>query len=92
MTIDLPVIVDVVIGLVFIYFILSLLASEIQELLATILQWRAKHLKESIEMLLMGVPKKPVTPTKRPPNRIGKSSNKFVRPASLPTNSTIILN
>ena len=51
---SLPVIVDVAIGLIFIYLILSLLASEIQELLATIFQWRAKHLKESIEMLLCG--------------------------------------
>lgn len=51
---SLPLIVDVAIGLVFIYLILSLLASEIQELLTTLLQWRAKHLKESIEMLLSG--------------------------------------
>ncbi|MEH2029750.1 MAG: hypothetical protein V7K67_08760 [Nostoc sp.] len=34
--------------------ILSLLASEIQELIATFLQWRAKHLKNSIELLLAG--------------------------------------
>lgn len=51
---SLPVIVDVIIGLVFIYLILSLLASEIQELISTILQWRAKHLKESIINLLSG--------------------------------------
>jgi hypothetical protein len=38
-----PVIVDIAIGLAFIYLLLSLLASEIQELIATILQWRAKH-------------------------------------------------
>ena len=44
----LPVIVDIVIGLAFIYLLLSLLASEIQELIATLLQWRAKHLKDSI--------------------------------------------
>ena len=47
----LPVIVDIAIGLVFIYLLLSLLASEIQELIATILQWRAKHLKDSITNL-----------------------------------------
>ncbi|MEM9004845.1 MAG: hypothetical protein AAGE59_15145 [Cyanobacteria bacterium P01_F01_bin.86] len=48
---SLPVIVDIAIGLVFIYLLLSLLASEIQELIATILQWRAKHLKDSITNL-----------------------------------------
>ena len=45
---SLPVIVDIAIGLAFIYLMLSLLASEIQELIATILQWRAKHLQDSI--------------------------------------------
>lgn len=51
---NIPVIVDVTIGLVFIYLILSLLASEIQELIATVLQWRSKHLKQSIINLLSG--------------------------------------
>ncbi|MEH1803369.1 MAG: hypothetical protein V7L13_30240 [Nostoc sp.] len=51
---NLPVVVDITLGLVFIYLILSLLASEIQELIATFLQWRAKHLKKSIELLLAG--------------------------------------
>ncbi|NES81326.1 MAG: hypothetical protein F6K10_07885 [Moorea sp. SIO2B7] len=51
---NIPVIVDVAIGLIFIYLILSLLASEIQELISTVFQWRAKHLKESIETLLAG--------------------------------------
>jgi hypothetical protein len=51
---NLPLIVEIAIGLIFIYLILSLLASEIQEILTTLLQWRAKHLKESIEMLLSG--------------------------------------
>ncbi|MBN3871935.1 MAG: hypothetical protein HWQ23_17090 [Nostoc sp. JL33] len=50
----LPVVVDITLGLVFIYLILSLLASEIQELIATFLQWRAKHLKNSIELLVGG--------------------------------------
>lgn len=45
---------DIAIGLIFIYLIVSLLASEIQELISTILQWRAVHLKESIEGLLSG--------------------------------------
>lgn len=51
---NLPIIIDIAIGLVFIYLILSLLASEIQELIATFLQWRAKHLKESVEILIGG--------------------------------------
>lgn len=51
---NLPFILDVAIGLFFIYLILSLLASEIQEVIATVFQWRAKHLKESIEIILSG--------------------------------------
>lgn len=51
---NLPFILDVAIGLIFIYLILSLLASEIQELLATVFQWRAEHLRRSIEVFLSG--------------------------------------
>ena len=51
---NLPFVLDVAIGVVFIYLILSLVASEIQELITTILQWRAKHLKDSIEIMLAG--------------------------------------
>lgn len=51
---NLPVILDIAIVLLITYLILSLVASEIQEIIATILQWRAKHLKESIENLLAG--------------------------------------
>lgn len=51
---NLPFVLDVAIGLSLIYLIISLLASEIQELLATLLQWRAAHLKKSIETLLTG--------------------------------------
>jgi hypothetical protein len=51
---NIPVIVDVAIGLIFIYLILSLLASEILELIATVLQWRAKHLRQAIINLLAG--------------------------------------
>jgi hypothetical protein len=51
---NLPVVLDIAIGLVFIYLIASLLASEMQELLSTLLQWRAKHLRESIQNLLSG--------------------------------------
>lgn len=51
---NLPLIFDIALGLTFIYLILSLLASEIQELIATLLQWRAEHLKKSIEILITG--------------------------------------
>jgi len=51
---NLPVVIEIAIGLVFIYLILSLLTSEIQELIAILLQWRADHLKKSIENLLTG--------------------------------------
>jgi hypothetical protein len=51
---NLPLVFDIALGLIFIYLILSLLAAEIQELLATLLQWRATHLKKSIEILLTG--------------------------------------
>ena len=51
---NLPFVLDIAIGLAFVYLILSLLAAEIQELLTTLLQWRAAHLKKSIETLLTG--------------------------------------
>ena len=51
---NLPFVLDVAIGLIFTFLILSLLASEIQELITTLLQWRAKHLKKAIEDLLAG--------------------------------------
>ena len=51
---NLPLIFDVTLGLIFIYLSLSLLASEIQEMLATVFQWRAQHLRKSIEIFLAG--------------------------------------
>ncbi|ACK73080.1 conserved hypothetical protein [Gloeothece citriformis PCC 7424] len=45
------VILDVVISFSFIYLVLSLVASEIQELITTVLQWRSRHLKYSIAKL-----------------------------------------
>ncbi|NEQ34246.1 MAG: hypothetical protein F6K04_25225 [Leptolyngbya sp. SIO4C5] len=51
---NLPLILDLALGLVFTYLILSLLASEIQEIISAVLQWRAEHLKYSIEQLLAG--------------------------------------
>lgn len=46
-----PVVIDIAIGLIFIYLTLSLLSAEIQELITTVLQWRAEHLKQSIAFL-----------------------------------------
>lgn len=43
---------DVVIGLTLIYTFLSLLSSELTQILTTILRWRAKHLQRSIMTLL----------------------------------------
>lgn len=51
---NIPLVLDIVIGVLFIYLILSLIASELQELLTTLLQWRAEHLRKSIEILLTG--------------------------------------
>jgi len=51
---NLPLVIDIAIGLIFIYLIFSLLTSELLELITTVLQWRAVHLKESIEGLLAG--------------------------------------
>ncbi|MBD1879548.1 hypothetical protein [Coleofasciculus sp. FACHB-T130] len=54
MSLSLPAFFDILIGITFIYLILSLLASEIQELIAAFLQFRAKHLKKSIYIMLGG--------------------------------------
>ncbi len=51
---NLPIFFDIAIGLFFIYLILSLLAFEIQELIATFFQWRAIHLEKAIQSLLCG--------------------------------------
>ncbi len=47
-----PFVFEIAIGLFFIYLALSLLASEIQEIIGTLLQWRAEHLKRAIEILV----------------------------------------
>lgn len=54
MNFSLPAFLDIAIGLIFIYLILSLFASEIQELFAGFFQWRAKHLKMSIYRMFSG--------------------------------------
>lgn len=51
---SLPIVLEIAVGLIFIYLTLSLVASEIQEILSALLQWRAEHLKRSIEQLLAG--------------------------------------
>lgn len=51
---NLPLVLELAIGLIFVYLTLSLLASEFQELITTLLQWRAEHLKKSIEILFSG--------------------------------------
>ncbi len=49
---NLSSVIDITVSLTFIYLVLSLVAAEIQEIFATIFEWRAKHLKESIAHLL----------------------------------------
>lgn len=51
---SLPIVLEIAIGLIFIYLTLSLIASEIQEILSALFQWRAEHLKRSIQQLLAG--------------------------------------
>jgi hypothetical protein len=51
---SLPTVLEIALGLTFTYLTLSLVASEIQEILSVLFQWRAEHLKRSIEQLLAG--------------------------------------
>ena len=51
---NLPTIFNIAIGLIFIYLVLSLFASQIQETIATLLEWRAKNLTSAIENLVSG--------------------------------------
>ncbi len=51
---SLPIVLEIAVGLIFIYLTLSLVASELQEILSALFQWRAEHLKRSIEQLLAG--------------------------------------
>ncbi len=45
---------DVAIGLIFLFFILSLICSAINEFVASMLRWRAAFLREGVENLLSG--------------------------------------
>lgn len=49
---NLPVIVEVAIGLAFLYLLLSLLCTTINEIIATVMDVRAKHLEKSIATLI----------------------------------------
>lgn len=62
---NLPLVVDIAIGIIFIYLTLSLLSSEIHELITTLLQWRAEHLRSSIRVLLEGGGKSEIDPELR---------------------------
>ena len=54
---------DIGIGLIIIYLAGAVLVSAIQELIASLLQWRSKHLKESIlQMMLNATPNVPTNP------------------------------
>ena len=50
---NIAVLLDVAIGMIVIYILGALLVSSLQEVVASILQWRAKHLKESILQLML---------------------------------------
>jgi hypothetical protein len=52
---NIPIIINVVISLIFIYLIFSLLLSAIQEYITSILEWRAKSLKSNIAQILDGI-------------------------------------
>ncbi|MEA5515815.1 hypothetical protein [Nodularia sp. UHCC 0506] len=50
---NVSVMLDVAIGLVIVYISTALIVSAIQELIASLLQWRSQHLKESILQLML---------------------------------------
>ena len=50
---DISVMLDIGIGLIIIYLAGAVLVSAIQELIASLLQWRSKHLKESILQMML---------------------------------------
>ncbi|CCI15400.1 membrane hypothetical protein [Microcystis aeruginosa PCC 9807] len=51
---NLPVILDVGIGLIIIYISAALIVSGVQEAIAALFQWRSQHLKESILQIMLG--------------------------------------
>lgn len=54
---NLLLLLDIVVGVVFLYVILALVASSVNEAIATILNSRAKWLRLGLESLLQGLPK-----------------------------------
>jgi hypothetical protein len=50
-------VLEVTIGLLFVYLVFSLVCSAVQELVATGLSWRAKNLEEGLRSMLQGVEK-----------------------------------
>ncbi|MDJ0797247.1 MAG: hypothetical protein QNJ51_10505 [Calothrix sp. MO_167.B12] len=48
---NLPTVLNIVIGLMLTYLVCSVVSSQVQELIATVLEWRAKHLKDGITYL-----------------------------------------
>jgi hypothetical protein len=47
---------EVAVGLIFVFFVLSLICSSINEFVASALRWRAETLREGVENLLSGTP------------------------------------
>jgi hypothetical protein len=52
MTMNLGPVVDVAIGMVFVYFLLALIASGIQELVAGLFTWRGTYLRRALDVIL----------------------------------------
>jgi hypothetical protein len=51
---NIPVVIDVMIGLVLVYFLLSTIASTLVEMLSLRLRWRNAVLRRTVERLLVG--------------------------------------
>jgi hypothetical protein len=51
-----PVMLEVLIGLAIIYLVLSIFVAGIQEMIASLFQWRAKHLEKSILQMMTNQP------------------------------------
>ena len=50
---NISVMLDIGIGLVIVYIAGAVLVSAIQELIASLLQWRSQHLKQSILQMML---------------------------------------
>src|SRR4051794_22990811 len=46
--------IDVALGLIFVFFLLSVICSTVNELLAAAMSWRAKFLEEGLRSMLVG--------------------------------------